>query len=89
MFRNCFVCVLSCFLSTGFVIADSRNKTAPEVPATPSQPVQQDFGKGFAMLFKMGLPRLGGAKPAVINIYSTPASIYECGINTGDDKNIK
>lgn len=88
MFRNRFVCVLSCFLSTGFIIVEAQDKTASEVPAAPAQPAQQDFGKGFAMLFKMGLPRLEGAKPATVNIYSGPASTYEYGINIRDDRNI-
>lgn len=56
------------------------------VPAPAPAPVpvkQQDFGKGFATLFQMGLPRLEGARPASINIYNSLVSTNDYGIGHG------
>lgn len=66
--------ILSFLLLSGSVIADPKGQ-----PASP--PPQQDFGKGFAMLFQMGLPRLEGAQPALITINHKPVSTYNYGVN--------
>ncbi len=65
--------ILSFLLLSGSVIADTQVK-----PASP--PPQQDFGKGFAMLFQMGLPRLEGAQPASIIIEYKPIETHKYNV---------
>lgn len=81
MFNKPCICILSSLLCAGVVIVEAQEKTVTEAPA-PAQSKQQDFGKGFSMLFQMGLPRQEGAQPALINIYSGPASTHNYGINS-------
>lgn len=70
--------ILSFLLLSGSVISDPQVKPA-------STPPQQDFGKGFAVLFQMGLPRLEGAQPALITIETAPVltSYYGFDITNG------
>ena len=65
--------ILSFLLLSGSVIADT--KTQPD-----STKQQQDFGKGFAMLFQMGLPRLEGARPALVSIRKGGPLFYNYGL---------
>ena len=77
MGRNCFICGLLLFIYAGLLNVEALNKVA--VAALPSTQ-QQDFGKGFDMLFKKGLPRLEGAKPAFIYIEDSGALAHDYGI---------
>ncbi|MHB9138824.1 MAG: hypothetical protein ACYC4Q_05425 [Victivallaceae bacterium] len=69
------LCILSFFICIGAVIADPRAKSAPEAQ-------QPDFGKDFAMLFQMGLPRLKGAQLVLVTIYKSPVPTYDYKIPT-------